>query len=144
MRPAGVGTSQPLTGRMRLAQGCDRFVESLSIEHGQPCQVAKLAKHAALVALGLAADRARDGVEIPGLRGERCMHQSRSFVGGPVEQRAQRRQCFARLLDQMLSVEARPLQHLLRGCEVAETEDAGERVIELRLLAIERVLELIV
>ena len=44
----------------------------------------------------------------------------------------------------MLSVETRPLQHLLRGCEIAEPEDAGECVVELRLLAIERVLELVV
>lgn len=114
------------------------------IEHREPRQVAQLAKDAALVALGLAADRARNGLEIPGLRGERCSHEFRPFVGGPVEQRAQRRQCFAGLLDQMLSIETRPLQHLLRGCEVAEPEDAGERVVELRLLAIERVFELIV
>ena len=61
-----------------------------------------------------------------------------------LEERAQRRQCLARCLDLVLAIEACLLQHLLRSREIAETEDARECVVQLRLLAVERVLELVV
>src|ERR1700686_2351606 len=44
----------------------------------------------------------------------------------------------------MFTAQARLLQDLLRRREVTESQDAGERVVELRLFAIERMLELVV
>ena len=144
MRSPRVGAAQPLCGSMRVAQLLGRRVESLAVEHRQPGQVTKFAEHAALVALGIATDLARDGLEIPRFGRQGRTHQLGSLIGGPLEQRAERRQRITRRLDIVLTVQTRLLQHLLRGSEVTESEDARERVVELRLLAVERVLELIV
>ena len=55
-------------------------IEFLAVEHRQTGEVAELAKHAALVAVRVAADGARNGFEIPRLCGKRRAHQFGALV----------------------------------------------------------------
>ena len=134
-----------LLGRgMRIAQLRDGRVQLFAVKHRQSREVAQLAKDAALVTLRVVADGARDSVEIPGLLRQRRAHEIRALVGGALEERSQRHQLLSRGLDVALALEPRFPQHLLRSRKIAEAEDPGERVVELRLFAVEGMLELVV